>query len=54
MPIALQAVEINSGSLWMQVGIVHPEAARLATQAGMRVVMDRCIMVDHRRLLDTL
>ena len=54
MPIALQAVEINSASLWMQVGIVHHEAARIATQAGMRVVMDRCIMVDHRRLLDTL
>jgi uncharacterized protein len=54
MPIALQAVEINSASLWMQVGIVHREAARIATQAGMRVVMDRCIMVDHRRLLDTL
>jgi uncharacterized protein len=50
MPIALQAVEINSGSLWMQVGIVHHEAARLAAQAGMRVIMDRCIMVDHRRL----
>jgi uncharacterized protein len=54
MAIALQAVEINSGSLWMQVGIVHHEAARIATQVGMRVVMDRCIMVDHRRLLDTL
>jgi uncharacterized protein len=54
MPIALQAIEINSASLWMQVGIVHHEAARIATQAGMRVVMDRCIMVDHRRLVDTL
>jgi uncharacterized protein len=55
MPIALQAVEINSGSIWMQVGIVHHEAARLAAQAGLRVVMDRCIMVDHQklRLLDT-
>jgi uncharacterized protein len=50
MPIALQAVEINSGSIWMQVGIVHHDAARLAAQAGLRVVMDRCIMVDHQKL----
>jgi uncharacterized protein len=50
MPIALQALEINSATLWMQVGIIHHEAARLARKGGMRVVMDRCIMVDHRRL----
>jgi uncharacterized protein len=50
MPIALQALEINSATLWMQVGIIHHEAARFARQGGMRVVMDRCIMVDHRRL----
>ena len=34
--------------LWVQQGIVHPEAASRAEQGGIRVVMDRCIMVEHR------
>jgi predicted CoA-binding protein len=36
--------------LWVQQGIVNHEAARTAEQGGIRVVMDRCIMVEHRRL----
>jgi predicted CoA-binding protein len=36
--------------LWVQQGIVNPEAAARAEQAGIRVVMDRCIMVEHRRI----
>jgi predicted CoA-binding protein len=36
-------------NLWVQQGIVNLEAARRAEQAGIRVVMDRCIMVEHRR-----
>ena len=35
--------------LWVQQGIVNLEAARRAEQGGIRVVMDRCIMVEHRR-----
>ena len=35
--------------LWVQSGIVHLEAARRAEAAGIHVVMDRCIMVEHRR-----
>jgi predicted CoA-binding protein len=37
--------------VWMQLGIVHEEAAEKARGAGMTVVMDRCIMVDHQRFL---
>lgn len=35
--------------LWVQQGIVNMEAARRAEEGGIRVVMDRCIMVEHRR-----
>jgi predicted CoA-binding protein len=36
--------------VWMQLGITHPEAARRLREAGIAVVEDRCLMVDHRRL----
>jgi predicted CoA-binding protein len=36
-------------SVWMQLGIYHDEAARQLAQAGIKVVQDRCLMVDHRR-----
>jgi predicted CoA-binding protein len=36
--------------VWMQSGIRHPEAARRFAEAGIKVVQDRCAMVDHRRL----
>ena len=38
-------------TVWMQLGIVHGPAAARLRAAGIRVVQDRCIMVDHRRLL---
>jgi hypothetical protein len=37
--------------IWMQLGIVNEEAAKMARGAGMTVIMDRCIKVEHRRLL---
>ena len=45
-----QAIEIGVNTVWMQLGVVHNEAAQKAKQAGIRVVMDRCIMTEHRRL----
>jgi len=36
--------------VWMQEGVVHEEAARRAREAGLAVVMDRCILKDHRRM----
>ena len=37
-------------SVWMQLGISHDEIAEELAQAGIKVVQDRCLMVDHRRL----
>jgi len=45
------AIRIGARAIWMQEGIVHEEAARRAQQAGLLVVMDRCILKEHRRLL---
>ena len=37
-------------SVWLQLGIHHDEAAQQLAEAGIKVVQDRCLMVDHRRL----
>jgi hypothetical protein len=48
---AAEAVSARAGALWLQLGVIHQQAALVAKQAGMTVVMDRCIMVEHDRLL---
>ena len=45
------ALAARAPALWFQLGCVHEEAAQRAREAGALVVMDRCIMVDHSRLL---
>lgn len=45
------ALAARAPALWFQLGCVHEQAARRARDAGAVVVMDRCIMVDHARLL---
>ncbi|MBM3759484.1 MAG: CoA-binding protein [Acidobacteria bacterium] len=49
-PIALEAVEIGAKALWLQSGILSEEAEQIASEGGLDVVMDRCIMVEHRKL----
>jgi predicted CoA-binding protein len=44
------AIRKGAKVVWMQEGVVHEEAARRAESAGLIVVMDRCILKDHRRL----
>ena len=44
------ALRKGAKTIWMQEGVVHEEAARRAEAAGLTVVMDRCILKDHRRL----
>jgi len=45
------AIAAGAGGLWFQLGCVDQDAARRARDAGLDVVMDRCLMVDHARLL---
>jgi predicted CoA-binding protein len=50
-PIVDDAVEIGARVVWMQIGIVHNEAAEKAREAGLEVVMDKCIKVEHFRMI---
>ena len=44
------AIRKGAKVVWMQEGVIHEEAARRARDAGLTVVMDRCILKDHSRL----
>jgi predicted CoA-binding protein len=44
-----EAVRLNLPAIWLQEGVIHEEAAEKARKAGIFVVMDRCILKEHRR-----
>ena len=48
-PIANETVELGASTLWAQLGLWSAEAARIATGAGLDVVMDRCTKIEHAR-----
>ena len=50
--IATAAIAKRAKVLWLQLGIVHEEAAAMAQAAGLQVVMDRCMKIEHHRLFD--
>lgn len=50
LPHAEEAVAVGARCLWLQLGVVNWEAARIAAAAGVAVVMDRCTAIEHRRL----
>src|SRR5512144_39045 len=54
VPIAHEAIDHGAKVLWMQLGIRNTEAARIATAAGLDVVMDRCVKIEHARLMGGL
>ena len=51
LPIAQQAVAIGAKCLWQQLGIMNLDADRLAREAGLDSIMDRCVEIEHMRLL---
>ncbi len=53
-PFVDQAIQIGAKAVWMQLGILHPEAAEKARQAGLLVVMNACMLVEHRNRLDQI
>ncbi len=49
--VARSAADTGAGALWLQLGVVNWEAAQIAHDAGLAVVMDRCTAIEHRRIV---
>lgn len=49
-PIVDSAIRIGANAIWMQEGVEHLDGAKKAREAGLAVVMDRCILKEHMRL----
>lgn len=54
LPIARSAVAIGARCLWQQIGVMNLEADRLAREAGLASVMNRCVKIEHARLFGGL
>ncbi len=49
--LAEEAAAIKAAALWLQFGVIHPDGAAMAQRAGLDVVMDRCLKIEHARYL---
>jgi predicted CoA-binding protein len=50
-PVVESAIRVGASAVWMQEGVIDEAAARKAKEAGLAVVMDRCILKEHQRYL---
>jgi predicted CoA-binding protein len=50
-PIVDDAIEIGAKTVWMQLGLAHNQAADKARKAGLAVVMDKCIKIEHMNMV---
>ena len=48
-PVVEEAIRLGAKVIWMQLGVIHLEAAEKAKRAGLEVVMDRCMKIEHAR-----
>ncbi len=53
-PLVEDAIAIGARCLWLQIGVIHDEAAARARAAGLDVVQDRCVKIEHGRLFGGL
>ena len=52
LPVVQEAIKKKAKVIWMQEGIINEEAAKLATEQGLLVIMDRCIKIDHQQYVN--
>jgi hypothetical protein len=51
-PIVEEAIRVGARTVWMQLGVVNPDAVARAEEGGLDVIMDRCIAIEYRRLIE--
>lgn len=51
LPVVDEAIAVGAGCVWMQLGVIAPEAAQRAAEAGLQVVVDLCTKIEHARLI---